>query len=252
MRSFKDFLIITEAKTAKDKYILLKNEINDLWNKFEELHSMPSIGNMKEEIWKKGEGNACINDLGWLQALSRDIADVTNQRPPFDSTFISNFDSLDERYEKIKKYSSKLIPFIDKYIKKYDSALKEYGYDHAWMDFDECKENMNYSLKELKKLETVEDDYKKKDSEMSQVWKKLMWKCEELYKFANYVLLSYDIKELNWRTQDWIYNGKKTVENFLDYTFNLLDKNQGRFEKNMTDNEYYLKTGDYSGNIGKY
>lgn len=64
--------------------------------------------------------------------------------------------------------------------------------------------------------------------------------------------IAYDINELNWRKQDWIYNGKKEVENFLNYTFNLLEKNKNSFEKNMSDNEYYLNTGNYSGNIGRY
>lgn len=252
MRTFKDFLI-QEAKTAKDTYISLKKEINELMNRFENLHyNMPPLSVRKEEIWREGQGNDCINDLDWLSALQRDIAEIINQKPPVDSVFISSLDSIDKRYEKIKYYTSKILPFVEKHIKKCDSILKDYGYDHAWMDFDDCKQNMEYSLKVLKKLETVEDEYKKKDKEETEIWKKLMQKCEELYKFADYVLFGYNPRQINWRKQDWIYNGKKEVDEFLDYTFKLLDKYQNSFDKNMSDNEYYLKTGDYSGNIGKY
>ena len=251
MRTFKDFLV-AEAKTAKDTYISLKNEINNLWDKFNSLDSMPSVSEMKEQIWKEGYGDSCINDLSWLSTLQKNIAEIINQKPPVDMFFISSFDSIDKKYENIKKYYLKMVPFVEKHIKKCDSILKDYGYDHAWMDFDDCKAELDLSLKDLKKLETVEDDYRKRDGEMSQIWKKLMQKCEELYKFADYVLIAYDINELNWRKQDWIYNGKKEVENFLNYTFNLLEKNKNSFEKNMSDNEYYLRTGEYSGNIGKY
>lgn len=237
--------LVSEGKTAKETYKSLKDDINELWNEFENLDAMASLSEMRENIWNEGHGNDCIKDIDWLFRLQKNIAEIINKKPPLDSAFISTLGSINDRYEKIKEYSSKMLPFIEKNIADCDSILKEYGYDHAWMDFDDCKQALKDSLKVLKKLETAEDDYLKKDKKQTEVWKKLMEKCEELYSFANYVLVVYDIRELNWRKLSWIYNGKKDVEDFLDYTFDILEKNKNSFEKNMYKNENYIKSSGY-------
>ena len=219
----------------------LKRNLSLLRNKIDHLDAMAGDYNIKDRLWSDGEGDNAIYDVEWLYNLQNNICDITGDKPVLDSAFISTLNSMDERVQKIKEYSEKLIPFIQKHIAECDEPLKQYDYEYAWQDFDDCKADMKKRLSVLVKILDVDRERKEASIECDAIWKEFMKEVEHLNKFANYYLRGYDDDDpINFNISR-AYDGKKKVYEFVDDMLERLEDSKDSFEKNLDDNLDYMR-----------
>lgn len=219
----------------------LKRNLSLLRNKIDHLDAMAGDYNIKDRLWIDGEGEEAIYDIEWLYNLQNSICDITGDKPVLDSAFISSLDSMNERVQKIKDYSERLLSFIQKHISDCDEPLRDYDYEHAWESFDDCKAALKKRLSVLVKILDVDDGRKQASVECDRLWKEFMKEVEHLNKFANYYLRGYDDDDPINFNMSRAYNGKKKAYEFVDDMFERLERSRDSFEKNLDDNLDYMR-----------
>lgn len=235
------FKLAVSEKSPRIEFEEIKGNLLSLMKEIDRLDVIASDSEIKDNLWARGDGDSAINDIDWLYTLQNNICEVTGERPPLDSSFISSLGSFDERVSKIMEYSEILISFIEERIAECDEPLKDLGYDYAWQDFDDCKSCLKKSLSVLEKILSVDDDRRSASRECDKLWKELLTEAERLNKFATYFLRGYDDDSPIDFKMSRAYDGKKKMYSFIDSMIEKLERNKDRFEQNFRDNEEYVR-----------
>lgn len=233
MKSYFD--IIVESNDAKSKFTTIKKETSNLIDKYFSLQKEREALLEKLDFAVGRYLDSLKKDMDWLCSLSTTIEDCTGIKSPVSGYFFgSSFkkDTIKEANEVFKK----VMPYLKKNVVKCLDKLDKY----VEMNIDECEDDVRKELKELNIVLTYDDDKQKINDEIHKLEKSLTDKFNDLNSFADFVLRGYD-KDSSERKFRNLYPFEEKVK-YMQEILNKLDNEKNRFEKNMSDNEYYQNT----------